>query len=225
MNLNPKTGRIMGFLFLTQFVLGVLINFFLLGPVIFDENFLTITSFHSTLVITAALLAVLLSCISLWIAIALKPFFNAYNYSLALWYLGFTIIGFVITLVDNTIILSILSVSNDFIKPDVSNTKYLASLGDLLLQMRGWIHMMDMLIGGLSIATLYYGFCQTKLIPSVLSILGCIATLVMLGNVLWSIYDTGLMVLYLPVGLIQIVISIWLIIRGFNTTKLVSSDT
>ncbi len=220
MNLNPKTGRIIGFLFLAQFILGVLINMFLLGPIIFDEDFLTITSSNTTTVITATLLGIVLSGAGLGIAIILKPFLKAYSNNLALWYLGFTIISFTITIVDNTIILSILSMSKEYVNANIPETEYLQSLGSLLYEMRIWIHMMDMLVGGLSLTVLYYGLYQTKLIPRVLSVLGCIAVIIMLGNVLWSIYDTGLMILYLPVGLVQIGVSIWLIIKGFNLTHL-----
>ncbi len=225
MNLNPKTGRIVGFLFLAQFILGVLVNMFLLGPIIFDEDFLTITSSNTTTVITATLLGIVLSGAGLGIAIILKPFLKAYNNNnLALWYLGFTIISFTITIVDNTIILSILSMSKEYVNANAPATQYLQSLGSLLYEMRSWIHMMDMLVGGLSLAVLYYGLYQTKLIPRVLSGLGCIAVIIMLGNVLWSIYDTGLMILYLPVGLVQVGVSIWLIIKGFNLTHLMSHN-
>ncbi|MCK8522029.1 DUF4386 domain-containing protein [Aquimarina sp. D1M17] len=221
MNLNPKIGRVLGCLFLTQFVLGVLINFHLLGPVIYDKDFLAIASSQSNIVITAVLLAVVLSGFGFWAALLLKPFFSIYKNSLALWYLGFSIIGFAITLVDNTVVLSILSVSNDYVQAHDSDTKLLKGFGNLILDMRGWVHMMDMLVGGISMMILYYGFCQTKLVPGLLSILGCAATLVMLGNVLWSIYGTGSMTLYLPVGLMQIAIAFWLIIKGFTLKKLV----
>ena len=224
MNFNPKTGMILGYLFLFQFVLGVLINFYLLGPVIFDNDFLTLTASHETEIVTATLLAVLLGCISLWIAITLKPFFDTYSRRLGMLYLVLTVVSFAATLIDNTVLLSLLSISSDYVEADIASQAYLKSSGTLFLEVRGWIHMMDMLVGGLSIMVLYYGFCKTELVPSLFSILGCLAAITMLSNVLWSLYDSGLMILYLPIGLLQIAISFWLIIKGFNLGKLISIE-
>ncbi|WP_308035999.1 DUF4386 family protein [Virgibacillus sp. AGTR] len=66
-------------------------------------------------------------------------------------------------------------------------------------------------------------FCQTKLVPRWLSVWGIIgSTLSILASLLFMIYFIGLdatyMILNIPIAFHQLVLAIWLIVKGFNPT-------
>ena len=221
MKINQKAGKIIGLLFLIQFILGIVFNLVLLGPILYTEDFLSTVSANSNSVIFSVLLGIVLSIIGITIAIGIQPFFRLYHRHAGVWYLVFCVIGFTATLIDCTVILSIISISEEFVKAKPETLGYLESLGYFLSEMRGWIHMLDMLLGSLTFSVFYYTLYQSKLIPRVISVLGCIAVMIMFVNVISSLFGSGLMILYLPVGITQIFMSVWLILKGFNTSHLI----
>ncbi|WP_109301257.1 DUF4386 domain-containing protein [Aquimarina sp. AU474] len=217
-----KIGRIIGIVFLIQFVMGVLINLYILGPIVFDPDYLTKIIANSNLIIATTLLRFLLSSINIGVAIMLLSIFQKKNRNIAIGYLSFSIIGFTVGVLDNTIILSLLSLSESFTTASSSDISNFQRLGDLFYEIRFWTHMIDMLVGSLFLSTLYYLFYVSKLIPRILSTLGFLAVVIMTANIIWAFFGEGLMILYLPIGLTQLCIAIWLIIKGFNSNQITS---
>ncbi len=217
-----KIGRIAGIVFLIQFIMGVLINLYILGPIVFDPDYLTNIVANSNLIIATTLLRFLLSSISIGVAIMLLSIFQKKYRSIAIGYLSFSIIGFTVGILDNTVILSLLSLSDSFASASSSDLGNFERLGDLFYEIRFWTHMIDMLIGSFFLSALYYLFYVSKLIPRILSILGFFAVILMTANIIWAFFGEGLMILYLPIGLTQLCIAIWLIIKGFNSNQIKS---
>lgn len=68
---------------------------------------------------------------------------------------------------------------------------------------------------------LYYGFYISKIVPRVISIFGMFAVLLMFVQVLFSIFGNSIsMDMMLPMGLIQLALPIWLIVKGFSSPLL-----
>ncbi len=228
MKSNKKTARIIGILLLIQFIIGILINQFLLGPIIFASDFLTSVSANSTQVILSVLLGLIGSAVSVGIAIILLPIFKRHTPGLAIWYLGFSIIGFTISVIDNISTLSIVSLSQEYVNAGALDTNYFQILGDVLYRTRWWTHYLDMLVALFALPVFYYVFYISKLIPRFISVWGGIGALLMLTGILLTILGQGAhsteMMLLLPLGLNRLFLSIWLMIKGFNVSKTISKS-
>ena len=219
MNPTKKTARIVAVLLLLTIIIGILINQFLQGPIIFSKDFLTKVSANSNQIIFSTILGIAAGAIGVGITVILLPIFKQYK-GLSYLYFGFSIIAFAIILIDNAIILSILTLSQENVKAEASTTGYLESLGTVLYQTRWWTHYTTLLISGLPLFMFYYLFFLSNLIPRFISVWGLIGVLMLFTEVLLSFFGQGIgMILFLPLGLVQIIMVVWLLIKGFNTDK------
>ena len=131
----------------------------------------------------------------------------------------FCILNFVTLMLDNVSVLAMLEISNSHVGNGDSNT--LQAMGSLLYEKHYWTHYMYLLISCFPVFVLYYGFYISKIVPRVISIFGIFAVILMFIQVLFSIFGQGIsMNMMLPMGLIQLVMPLWLIIKGFNAPLL-----
>ncbi len=221
---NKRIGRILGVLFLLQFIIGILINQFLLGPIVFAPDFLTEVTANYTQVVLSVLIGLTGSAISIGVAVLVLPIFKQHNSGVAFWYLGFSIIGFAMGLIDNTNVLSILALSQEYVKAGATDINSFEDLGTLLYGTRWWTHYLDMLVAIFALPVFYYVLYVLKLIPRFISVWGGIGVLLMLTAILLTIFEQGAhgteMMLLVPLGLNRLFLAIWLMIKGFNSSQI-----
>jgi hypothetical protein len=216
---NKQAGRISGLLFLFVFISGVVIFQVLQGPVLFSDDFLSSTATHSNQIIGSVLLGVISGIASIGIAILLLPIFKKHSYYVAFLYLAFCILNFIAIMLDNVSVVSMLEISNDFVVN--GNSSALEIMGNLLSKKHRWTHYLFLLISCFPVFVLYYGFYISKLVPRVIAIFGIFAVILMFVQVLFSIFAHGIsMNLMLPMGIIQLALPLWLIVKGFNSPLL-----
>ena len=216
---NQKAGRISGILFLFVFISGVVIFQVLQGPVLFSDDFLTTTSEHSNQIISSTLLGIIGGLATIVIATLLLPIFKRHSYYVAFLYLAFCILNFIALMLDNVSVISMLELSNDYLSNGDSNT--LQAMGNLVYEKHHWTHYMYLLISCFPVFVLYYGFYISKIVPRMISIFGIFAVILMFIQVLFSIFGQSIsMNMMLPMGLIQLVLPIWLMIKGFSSPEL-----
>ena len=114
----------------------------------------------------------------------------------------------------------LISVSQQFVEADAPEPSYLVTLGEFLyygLDRLGYqIHMLFFCVGG---SLWYYLLFTTAVIPRALSIWGLAAVGLLTIPVLLMLYDrglTGALILGLPYAPFELVLGVWLIVRGFN---------
>jgi hypothetical protein len=143
---------------------------------------------------------------------------------LALGFLSFRIIAAVLNIIGFICLLLLLSLSQQYVKAGTQDLSYFQTLGDLLRTGRDFINHIAMIfatsVGGLMF---YLMLFKTKLIPRWLSLWGFIGTLFTIFasllvmfkmiNILTSTY----LVLNLPLILLEIVLAIWFIAKGFDS--------
>jgi len=216
---NQKAGRISGVLFLFIFISGIVVFQVLQGPVLFSENFLTSTSENTNSIIGSVLLNVLSGLASILIAILLLPIFKKHHYHLAFLYLTFCILNFIAIMLDNVSVVSMLELSNDYVSS--GSPEGLQVIGNLYYEKHRWTHYLHLLISCFPVFVLYYGLYLSKLVPRVISVFGVFAVLLMLVEILFSIFGQSIsMNMMLPMGLIQLALPIWLIFKGLKPSKL-----
>jgi len=220
MNSTKNIGRIVGVLFLLLFISGIIVFQFLQGPVLFSKDFLTTTSANSNNIILSILLGILSGIISIVIAAVLFPIFKKYSLSLALLYLAFCILNFIGISIDNMSVLSMLEVSQAYVKNTTGNVDTLKTLGTVFYEKHWWSHYLSLLISCFPVFVLYYILYVTKLVPRIISAVGMIAVVLMFIEILFSILGQGIgMNMLIPIGLIQLILPLWLIVKGFNTVE------
>ncbi|WP_297691144.1 DUF4386 domain-containing protein [uncultured Eudoraea sp.] len=221
MKSNKKTGRLAGLLFLLIFITGIVVYQILQGPVLFSDDYLTATSANSTEIIISTLLLFLSGITSVVIAAILLPIFKKYSTPLAFIYLAFNILSFIAIAIDNISVLSMLELSREYVGNGNANSGILSTLGTVLYKRHWWTHYLSLLISCFPLFILYYTFYVSKLIPKVISIFGIIAVILMFIEILSSILGNSIsMNMLLPLGLIQLILPLWLIFKGLNSSTL-----
>ena len=221
MKSNKKTGRLAGLLFLLIFAAGIIVYQILQGPVLFSDDFLTITSANSNEIIISTLLLYLSGITSVVIAAILLPIFKKYSITLAFLYLAFNILSFIAISIDNISVLSMLELSLDYTNNGTDNSDLLNTLGNVFYKKHWWTHYLSLLISCFPVFILYYILYMSKLIPKVISIVGIIAVILMFIEMLFSILGNSIsMTMLLPIGLIQLILPLWLIFKGLKSSTL-----
>jgi len=163
------------------------------------------------------------------IAIGLYPVLRRYNRALALGSVAARIVEGVFVLVGTLSLLVLLTLSQDYVaagSPDSSS--WLAS-GDMLLAVREWVHGFLMSLSfGLGALMYYYVLYRSRLVPRWLSGWGlvgaglCLVATVYAGFTQEFGFSTVNSVLNIPIGVQEMVLAVWLIVKGFNRSALAS---
>ena len=145
---------------------------------------------------------------------------NEQNKVLALVALGCFLAEAVTLAVSKIGAFALIPVSQEFVQVGSPEPSYLSSLGDLLyngVDRRGYdIHMLFFCLGG---TLWYYLLYRSRVIPQVLSIWGLVAICLLFIPVLLKLLDLEslpAMILGLPYAPFELVLGIWLIVKGFN---------
>lgn len=124
-------------------------------------------------------------------------------------------------MLDNVSVVSMLELSQEYVKNSTEHSGAFDLMGTILYEKHRWTHFMFLLISCFPVFVLYYTLYLSKLVPRILSIIGILAVILMFIEVLFSIFGQGLsMNLLLPMGLIQFILPLWLIVKGLNSDVL-----
>jgi hypothetical protein len=224
MNSNRKTARIVGVLFITAMVAGGL-RYFLLGPILDAPDYLIRVSANESRVIIGVLFYYIMAVAIAGIAIAIYPILRKHNEALALGYVGARIIECVLFIVGILTTLTLLALSQAFVKAGAPDTSYFQTIGDLLLAVRYWAYnglwAITLSLGALMF---YYLLYQSKLIPRWLSVWGFIGAILFPAAWLSLFGPTNSPAFVLPLVLQEVVLAVWLIVKGFNPSAIDSGS-
>ncbi|MBE9489666.1 MAG: DUF4386 domain-containing protein [Bacteroidetes bacterium] len=219
MDIFKNTGRIVGILFLTLMV-AYIIGAFLIDPILSSPNYLVEASKNKNNLLIGVLFETINGVAYLGIAVLLYPILKKFSESLALLYIGFRIIEFAMQMISDMSPLLLISLSQDFIVSKIQGTSSFESLGSILLELRFWANQMVFITYSLGAIIFYYSTYQLKLIPRFLSIWGLIGAPLVLVNVFFDSWEISIGIdLGIVMGLNEIVLGIWLVVKGFNTLQ------
>jgi len=228
MNTYRKTAIIVGVLFLLGFagVFGPVI----VKPILDDPSYLIKIFENKNQVMVGALFQLIMAFACAGIAIGLYPILKKHNESLALGAVGFRIIENVFQIVAALGLLSLLTLSQESAKADALAASAFQTVGALLLAVRFWAGLVLAHFGfGLGALMYYYVFYQSKLIPRWLSGWGLIAITLHLVGVFLTMFTqidpfstTPTLLLSMPIGLQELTLAVWLIVKGFNPSAIAS---
>ena len=225
MNSNRKTARIVGLLFITATVASSL-SFAIFDPILNAPDILVNVSANITQVIIGVLLLLIDCAAVVAIPVMLVPIFKKHNEALALGYVGARIIESVILIVGTIILLSLLTLSQEYVQAAAPDASYFQTLGTLLLAVYEWTLLVGiMIVFSLTALILNYLLYQSELIPRWLSVWGLIGATLLLAVGLLEIFGFNLTeILSIPIALQEMVFAVWLIVKGFNSSVIASES-
>jgi len=225
MNTNKKTAIIVGALFLIAMATSLLGGIWL-ESILNAPDYLITVSANETQVIIGVLLELINGVAVVGIAVMMFPLFKKHDEALALGYVAFRIIETVIIIAAVISPLSLIALSQEYVKVGAPDASYFQTLGISFLAARA--HLVGLLLAiffSLGALLFYYLLYQSKLVPRFISVWGFIgAALVLTWNLLetFGISISSGMILALPIISNEIFLGIWLIVKGFNPSAIAS---
>ncbi|MFF2447841.1 DUF4386 domain-containing protein [Neobacillus sp. NPDC058068] len=226
MNSNKKAAKIVGVLFILASVTAI-IGLILYDPILNGPDYLIKGSEHASQVILGALMELILVVSVVGTATTMFPILRKYNETIALWHVCFRFLEAVIITVGVISVLSLLTLSREFVAAGAPDSTSFQASGTLLKAIHDWTFLLGPLFM-LGINTMMYSyiFYKSKLVPRFISILGmtgatCVficALLVMFGVIQQISVWGG--ILALPVAANEMILAVWLIVKGFNESAI-----
>ncbi len=225
MNPDRKTTIVTGVLFIVATTASLVGNG-LTGPVLGAPDYLSIVSSNGNRVMVGALLSFLAAAASSGIAISLYPVLKKHSEGLAIGAVGFRLIEGVFYMVGALCLLALLPVSHQLVSAGTQDTSTLQTIGHLLLavnDLAGFVF--GVLAFCLGAAMYYLVFYQARLVPRWLSVWGIVALVLLLAAPLLTLFNGepysvsgNLIFLALPIFVQEMVLAVWLIVKGFNSS-------
>jgi hypothetical protein len=225
MDFSTKTAsRIAGVLFIIAAITAIL-GVILYKPILNDSEYLIQGSAHANQVVLGALMELILVVSAVGTATVMFPFLKKYNRTIAIWHVCFRFMEAVVITVGVISVLSLLTLSQDYIAagaPDIAS--YQVS-GTLLKAMHNWTFMLGPnFFLGINTMMYSYIFYKSKLVPRFIPLLGMtgsalifLAALLEMFGVIDQVSAWG-GILALPIFANEMILAVWLITRGFNVS-------
>lgn len=189
-----------------------------LGSMLDGPDYLTQLAANGDSVVLAALIAFVWAATAAGIAIGLYPVIRKYNRSLALGSVVARTVEGMFVLVGTLGLLALLSLGQGS-----------AVAGDALLALRDWaLGFLALLSFGVGASMYSYLLFKSRLVPRWLSGWGLIGAGLLLVSTVYAGFaqDFGFttvsMVLNIPIGLQEMVLAVWLIVKGFSPRPIAS---
>ncbi|OKP99091.1 DUF4386 domain-containing protein [Paenibacillus sp. P46E] len=225
MNSNQTAAKITGVLFILAAVSSIA-GLLLYDPILNGPDYLLKGSEHANQVILGAVMELILVVSAVGTSITMFPFLRKYNETLALGHLCFRFLEAVIITVGIISVLSLLTLSREFTTSAAVDISSFEASGTLLKAIHDWTFMLgpNVMLG---INTLLYSyiFYQTKLVPRFISILGITGSILVLSAGILEMFGVFPQlsvwgaVLSLPVAANEMILAVWLIVKGFNLSR------
>jgi hypothetical protein len=228
MNSNRKTAIIVGVLYIIGTVAGIL-SVVLTGPILDTPDYLVRTSANANQVIIGALFVLIMGLALAMVPVMMFPISRKHNEVLALGYVVFRgaleTVGYIATVIS---LLFLVTLSRAYVQAGAPDPSNFQALGTLLLDSKviSFAFTIVFILGALMF---YYLLYQSKLIPRWISGWGLIAIIPYLAQPLLVMFgliksSSTIDVLYLPMAVQEMVLAVWLIVKGFNPSAIASKS-
>jgi hypothetical protein len=200
----------------------------LIESILGDPDYLITVSENKTQVIIGVLIAFIDGIAIVGIAVFMFPILKKHNEPIALGYVGFRITEFAIILVYLICPLLLIDLSQEYVKAGTPADSYFQTSGTLFLAVRYWALQMVYIFNFLAGLMLSYLLYKSKLIPRFLSVLGLIGYALLLPGTLLHMFGyidiLGVLIIFAPGGLFELILPIWLFVKGFNSSAIDSGS-
>ncbi len=227
---NKKTARTVGVLYIVATVAGLVGLGIFSDPVLSEQEYLVSVSANENQVLMGALFELIMAVAVAGIALAAYSLLRKHNATIAIGYVGARIAEGLIYIIGIINLLALLTLSQEFVKAGAPDASYFQTIGELLLAARDWGGhvVLDVAVFPLGAFMFYYLLYRTRLIPRWISGLGLVAAPLYWAAGLLVMFDlitpltSSHILLQAPLGLQELILAVWLIVKGFNPTPALS---
>ena len=227
-NTHRKTAIIVGVLFIIGTVAATLSIVFT-EPLLSEPDYLMKISAHESHIIIGALFVLIMGLALALVPVMMFPVLKTHHEPLALGYVVFRGGLETVTYIMNVIsLLLLIPLSQEYVQAGVPDASNFIALGRLLLETDFQINPILKIVFSLGALMLYSVLYQSQLIPRWLSGWGFIgAALHLIAGVFvmfgWFTDIPTLGILWdLPIAVQEMVMAVWLIVKGFNSPAIAS---
>ena len=212
-----RLGRFVGSLLLAQFIVAVLVNVVLLGPVISQPPGWIVNAAADPLAVSmSVLLALVADAIWLAIAVVAYPLFARASLRTAVAFVALTSIALALSTVENSHLLTLRSLSQAYAAAGAADREPFETLRVLFGSARNWAHYTHLMITGISILAFFVALFRFFLVPRALALFGGAATVLQIVTVTMPIFGQPVLFpLLLPLGVAILSMGAWLLVKGF----------
>jgi Domain of unknown function (DUF4386) len=226
-----KTALVVGVLFIVTFVTSIP-ALVLYGPVVNHADYV-LGAGADTRIFVGALLEVLLAIADIGTAVAIFPVIKRQNESLALAYLAARIVEGTITAVGIICLLAVVTLRRDFAGSGGGDAAMFVVAGQALVAVHKWTFLLGPgfcpgIENGLILGYLMY---RSRLVPRPIAVLGLIGGPLAIATGIAELFELFSQtsatagILTLPgEGLFELAIGIWLTVKGFTPSPIISDD-
>jgi len=235
MNTYRKTSIIVGILFIIGTVAGVLSGILFTLPILSAPDYPISVAENETKWMMGALLVLVMGFPLAMVPVLLYPIYKKYNEALALGAVVFRGALEAVCYIAIVICwLSLLLLSQEFVKAGAPDDSYFQTMGTLLLGGAYWSEHILAIVFSIGALMIYYLFYKSRLVPRWLSGWGFVGGLLYLAAPLINLFnpqhpplsvESGVGMLMIPLAIQEMVFAIWLIVKGFNSDVTVTAPT
>ena len=223
---NKRIAIVVGVLFLLGYV-GVFLGGAFYAPVVDAPDYLSQVYPNSGELIGGLLIELVNDLAVIGIAVLLFPILRKHSESIAIGYVALRLIEAITLIVSKINLLSLIPLSQEYIAAGAPANSYFQALGASALAERYWASQIQTIFFILGALVLYYILYRTRLVPRFLSVWGLFAVVALTAANLMGISDPTqgfepAMLLFAPIFISEILLAIWLMIKGFNPDAVAS---
>jgi len=226
-----STSVIVGVLFIIGTVAGISSGV-VTGPVLGDSDYLAAVAANESSIVLGALLVLVMGYPLAMIPVMMFPIFRKYNEPLALGAVVFRgVLEAVTYMVIATSWLLLIPASQGFVNAGAADAATFQAMGDFIKQAVYWTEHLLALVFTLGALMLYWLFYKTKLIPNWLALWGFFGAILYFAAPVLNLFDPQHPALSLgvkwgnlmaPLAIQEMVFALWMIIKGFKPSAIVS---
>ncbi len=231
MNSIKNTGKIIGAFFLIVMLLWY-IGFALIDPILDSPDYLILIPQNQTKITIGVLSELIEIAGVMGITFLIFPILKKYEENMAIAYVGFRVFECIMLLVALICPLILITLSQQYTEGGVPDNSYFQIFGILLIEIRQyWSLFILSFFHPLAALIFYYYLYQTKLVPKFLSVWGFLAaSFLLIDQVVLESFGLGLgrelgnIITGSLMGLNEIALGIWLLIKGFNPSVIIDKS-
>jgi hypothetical protein len=229
MHSNRRLAIAAGVLFIIATVADVISRAALLQPILGAPDYLARISANEGQVVAGALFLLVGAVAAAGIAIALYPVLRRQSEALALGSVGFRLIEGAVYLGIVVCLLTLVAVSRESANAGAPASSIYAAPAALVMAARDSLSQVSVLIFGLGGLMYYWVFFRSRLVPRWLSTWGLVAVISVMTSmllVMFGLIETfspPQLVLAFPILVQEMVMAVWLVIKGFNPRAVASA--
>ncbi len=226
MNADRRTARLVGVLYIIGTVAGIL-SLTVTAPVRDAQDMLISLAANENALVAGALIVLTMGLALAMIPVLMFPILRRHNETLALGYVVFR--GALETVTSMATAISwllLLALGHAYVQAGVPDLSGFQALGTVLLRGEA-IESVSQIVFPLGALMFYFMLYQTQLTPRWLSGWGLVAALLWLATslsvtlgLIAGQMSTIQIVLALPIGVQEMVLAVWLIVKGFNPSAI-----